>query len=226
MKSLAGLDRERRLWTAGAEHVVGVDEVGIGPLCGAVVAAAVSLPANVDSLRLVGVRDSKAVPTVAEREALAEAIRNTAVRTAIGAASPREIERLNVRGATALAMRRALDRLGPYDHALVDGRPIRGLVAPNHTFIVRGDAECLSIACASILAKVTRDRLMRRLAARYPGYGWEHNVGYPTPEHLRALRQLGPTRHHRQHFRPVLQYQLEFGRTDGSTLHAQEVRSA
>jgi ribonuclease HII len=205
------LDSEQLHWSQAVERVAGVDEVGVGPLCAAVVSAAVVLPAHLDPAALDGVRDSKTVPTVREREALAERIRASALRVAVGAASPREIDHLNVRGATALAMRRALARLGQYDHALVDGRPMPGFDRERHTFLVGGDAHCLSIACASIVAKVTRDRLMRLLAVRYPDYGWEHNAGYATADHLAALRRLGPTPHHRTRYRPVLQAELDLG---------------
>ncbi len=205
---LPTLAHERPLWAAGARRVVGVDEVGVGPLCAAVVAAAVVLPPDFDAALLEGVRDSKTVPKHAARMALADRVRQVALCVALGAASPREIDRLNVRGATSLAMRRALARVGDYDRALLDGRPHRELDPARHTFIVDGDALSLSIAAASIVAKVTRDRLMTLLAARYPAYGWEHNAGYATADHLDALRRLGPTPHHRQHYRPVLQAEL------------------
>jgi ribonuclease HII len=190
-----------------------VDEVGVGPLCAAVVAAAVLLPSDITALDLTGVRDSKTIPTVERRERLAETIRQVAQHVAVGAASPREIDRLNVRGATALAMERALRRVGTYDHAFIDGRPMRTLVEGRHTFVVGGDGLCLSIACASIIAKVVRDRLMRLLAVRYPSYGWERNAGYATADHLAALRAHGPTPHHRLRYRPVaeLVLPLDFG---------------
>jgi ribonuclease HII len=112
----------------------------------------------------------------------------------------REIERFNVRRATALAMQRALRRLGCWEHALIDGLPMPDLPPSRCSAIVDGDATCLSIACASVVAKVARDGLLRQLAARYPGYGWEHNAGYLTPEHRAALARLGPTPHHRRQF--------------------------
>ncbi|MBI2755812.1 MAG: ribonuclease HII [Chloroflexi bacterium] len=205
---LPTLVRERALWRAGASRVAGVDEVGVGPLCAAVVTAAVILPPNVRAARLAGVRDSKTILNPRKREELAEIVRSVAVRVAVGAASPREIERVNVRGATALAMRRALARVGQYDHALLDGRPMPGLDPDQHTFVVDGDALCLSIACASLVAKVTRDRLLELLAQRYPAYGWERNRGYATAGHLAALRRYGPTPHHRGRFRPVLQAEM------------------
>ena len=142
------------------------------------------------------------------REELAIKIRANAMAIAIGAASPREIDRINIYHATVLAMRRALARLETRletscgqrpNHVLVDGNPIRTL-GYVHTAIVKGDARCYNSACASIIAKVTRDRLMRSLAARYDGYGWSHNVGYGTREHRRALDALGLTPHHRKRF--------------------------
>ncbi len=122
---------------------------------------------------------------------------------AVGAASVAEIDRINIYHASHLAMRRALRRIGAYDHVLVDGRRIAGFddVGP-HTAVVDGDALCYAIACASVVAKVTRDRLLARLALRHPGYGWERNAGYSTREHLEALRTLGVTPHHRRSFAP------------------------
>ncbi|MDP9348930.1 MAG: ribonuclease HII, partial [Gemmatimonadota bacterium] len=122
----------------------------------------------------------------------------------IGAASAREIDHLNVRRATALAMQRAVARLPvPPHHVLVDGLPVPELGPETHTAVVGGDRLVHCIACASIVAKVVRDRLMGRLAARYPQYGWERNKGYGTPEHLEALARFGPTPHHRLSFAPV-----------------------
>ena len=148
---------------------------------------------------IAGVRDSKRLSR-AVRERLAVEIRAGAVAVSLGAASVAEIGRLNIYQATALAMRRALRRLtvAP-DAVLVDGKPIRTLGVA-HTAVVGGDAQCYSIACASIVAKVTRDRLMRALARRYPMYGWGENAGYGTPVHLAALRAGGLTAHHRPLF--------------------------
>jgi ribonuclease HII len=177
--------------------VAGVDEVGRGPLAGPVVAAAVIL------LRpLAGLADSKLLPAD-ERERLAAALLPIA-RIGIGAASVAEIDRINILRASLLAMRRAVLRLGcPPDLALVDGNIAPDLPCPAQT-LIGGDGKEPAIAAASIVAKVTRDRLMRRLAARWPGYGWESNVGYATPEHAAALRRLGASCHHRRSFRPVL----------------------
>jgi ribonuclease HII len=157
--------------------------------------------------RIAGVADSKQL-RASERDRLAALIRRDALALGLGAASVAEIDRLNILQATTLAMRRAIARLPlPVDHVVVDGRPVRGLGTP-HTAVVKGDATCYSIACASIVAKVVRDALMVRLAARHDGYGWERNAGYGTAEHLAALQRLGATRHHRQSFAPVTQLGL------------------
>ncbi len=193
------LKAEYALWSAGARYVVGVDEVGTGPLCGPVVAAAVLVRPHTRKIK--GVRDSKTL-SAAQRERVVEDIKARAVAWGIGAASVAEVERLNVRNAAHLAMRRALRRLPPYDHVLVDGQKITGMeehIGP-YTPIVKGDASSYAIACASVLAKVTRDRLMARLAVRYPGYGWEHNAGYATRDHVAGLRAHGVSPHHRRTF--------------------------
>ena len=192
---------ERSLWQSGALRVVGVDECGMGSLCSAVVAAACLVRTNCK--RIDGVRDSKTL-SAGQRVRLAGEIRRRSVLVSLGAASVAEIDRINIYHATHLAMRRALRRVVPYDHVLVDGRRIAGFddVGP-HTAVVDGDALSYAIACASVVAKVTRDRLLARLAVRHPGYGWEHNAGYSTREHLSALRTLGVTPHHRRSFAPA-----------------------
>jgi ribonuclease HII len=176
--------------------VAGVDEVGRGPLAGPVVAAAVIL------LRpLKGLADSKTL-CAQERERLAGLLQ-TRARIGIGAASVAEIDRINILRASLLAMRRAVLRLGCLPElALVDGNQAPDLPCPVQT-IVDGDALVPAISAASIVAKVTRDRLMRRLATRYPGYGWETNVGYATSAHRAAIWQLGPCCHHRRSFTPI-----------------------
>jgi ribonuclease HII len=196
------LRRERQLWKSGARRVAGVDEVGVAPTCGPVVAAAVIVRPNCRQVK--GVRDSKTL-SAAQREALAPEIRRRAVAVGVGAASVAEIDRLNIYHATHLAMRRAIARLGGHDHVLVDGLRIAGFEADVGPYdaIVDGDASVYSIACASVIAKVVRDRLMARLSVRYPGYGWEHNAGYATAEHRTALRALGVTPFHRRSFAPV-----------------------
>ena len=191
------MEQEERLWSAGIRYVAGVDEVGRGAAVSAVVAAAVVLPVGFRGLDAV--RDSKVLSATA-RVQLSIAIHDVAVTVALGAASIQEIERLNVRGATALAMQRALRRAGAWEHAVIDGLPMKELAGERCTAIVDGDALCLSIACASVVAKVARDRLLRLLAAHHPGYGWEHNAGYLTAEHRAALRRLGATPHHRLRF--------------------------
>ena len=191
--------RERALWRAGASRVAGVDEVGVAPACGPVVAAAVIIRPN--ARRIPGVRDSKTL-SAAQREALAPEVRRRALSVGVGAASVGEIDRLNIYHATHLAMLRALSRLGGHDHVLVDGLAIAGFedeVGP-YEAVVNGDALVYSIACASIVAKVVRDRLMARLAVRYPGYGWERNAGYATAEHRAAMADLGVTPFHRRSF--------------------------
>jgi ribonuclease HII len=216
---------ERELWRAGATRVAGVDEVGVAPTCGAVVAAAVIVRPG--SHRIPGVRDSKVLSAL-QRERLAPEIQRRALAVGVGAASVAEIDRLNIYHATHLAMRRAIARLGGHDHVMVDGNRIAGfeaLVGP-YTAIVDGDARSYSIACASVVAKVIRDRMMARLAVRYPGYGWERNQGYATLEHRTAVRRLGLTPFHRRSFlalqRTLAGDQLGFGLTDvvdGSGLH-------
>ena len=200
------LDRESRAW-ADACLLIGVDEVGRGPLAGPVVAAAVVFSRNFAPIP--GVRDSKTLPP-RRRETMAGAIRAAALRIALGAASVREIDALNIRVATALAMRRAIRRvsvgLGPH-RILVDGLPFRELGVP-HDALVDGDAHCFSVAAAGIVAKSVRDRLMRQLAARHPGYGWETNAGYGTAEHQQGLSRLGPCVHHRTSFAPVAQFMM------------------
>ena len=150
-------------------------------------------------MAVAGADDSKLIPPP-RREELAAEILDRAVAVALGAASVREIDRLNILVATRLAMGRALARL-PWapDHVVVDGLPVRSL-GWEHEAVVGGDGRVHTIACASILAKVVRDRLMTRLSLRYPGYGWETNMGYGTRAHRTALSRLGPTPHHRLTF--------------------------
>ena len=203
------LEREGALWREGWALVAGVDEVGRGPLAGPVVAAAVVFPAGAKRIR--GLDDSKRL-TARERERLARVIRMRAVAVGVGAASVREIDRLNIRRASILAMRRALDRLRPPlgpPYVLVDGLPCPELGLP-HEAIVDGDARCCSIAAASVIAKTVRDRLMRRLDLRHPAYAWGRNKGYSTEYHLHALTRHGATVHHRTSFEPVAQLRLPF----------------
>lgn len=183
----------------GIGPVAGVDEVGRGPLAGPVTAAAVILnPANMPK----GLADSKTL-TAAKREALFTAIMASA-QVSVAHASVQEIDDLNILRASHLAMTRAINGLPcPPAHVLIDGNLIpRGLSLPA-TAIIKGDAKSLSIAAASIIAKVTRDRLMVDLAQHFPPYGWDKNAGYPTKLHLEALLNFGVTPWHRQSFKPV-----------------------
>jgi ribonuclease HII len=196
------LTHERLAWSSGS-FLIGIDEVGRGPLAGPVVAAAVCFP--IDHRGIPGVRDSKQVPSHTKRVALADAIRHEALAFGLGAASVREIAQINIRRATALAMRRALLRCrallgdGTTTIVILDGLRMPELHA-DHQSLVKGDAQCHAIAAASLLAKVARDRLMHALASRRPGYGWQTNVGYATREHIAALRAHGRTPHHRTLF--------------------------
>lgn len=201
----AVLQYERGFWARGIARVAGVDEVGRGPLAGPVVAAAVILA---EGVAIDGAADSKAL-TPQRRSEVATEIEARAAAIALGAASVREIDRLNILRATTRAMTRALARLPlTPDHVVVDGLPVRDL-GWEHEAVVGGDARVHSIACASIVAKVCRDRLMTLLAARYPDYGWERNKGYATRRHRSALREAGLTPHHRTTF-GLLQLELPF----------------
>jgi len=190
------LTRERALWAAGIERIAGVDEAGVGPLAGPVVAAAVIFAPGVG---LPGVDDSKKLAP--ERRAqLALAIRESALAFAVAIVEPEEIDRINVYQATLAAMGRAVDGLSirPH-HVLVDARRIPGCDLPQEA-IIRGDAHCHAIAAASILAKTTRDALMRGYDDEFPGYGFADHKGYPTEAHRDAIRRLGPCRIHRLSF--------------------------
>lgn len=183
----------------GATRIVGVDEVGRGPLCGPVTAAAVWLdPSHLP----VGLRDSKRLSAKA-RLALTEEITCHA-DIGIGHCTPAEIDALNILQATFLAMQRAIAALSiAPDYLLVDGNRLpQDLPCPAEA-IVKGDGRSMSIAAASIIAKTTRDAIMADLALQYPGYGWDRNAGYPTKCHLNAIANLGPTPVHRQSFKPL-----------------------
>ena len=181
--------------------IVGLDEVGRGPLAGPVVACAVILPDDLSTLP-EGITDSKKL-SAKKREALAPVLR-AQCRFAMGQASVEEIDRINILQATFLAMRRAIEGLGVVpDFALIDGPFIPPQLPCPGEAIVEGDSKSLSIAAASIIAKVERDALMVKLDQDYPGYGWASNAGYGAAKHLSALRELGVTPHHRQSFSPV-----------------------
>lgn len=187
---------ESELWAEGVQFVAGVDEAGVGPLAGPVVAAAVIFRPGA---AIRGIDDSKKL-TSAKREALAREILQRATSTGIGIASPEEIDSMNIYAAGLLAMRRAVESLSPAaNHLLVDARTIPGISLPQ-TPIIKGDQRSYSIAAASIIAKTTRDDILRRLDLTYPGYGFAQHKGYPTPSHQAAIRQLGLTPCHRKTF--------------------------
>lgn len=178
----------------------GLDEVGRGCLAGPVVAAAVILPRDYAHPVL---NDSKQLSR-SQRENLRTDIERDAVAWAVTEVSPADIDRINILQASFLAMHRAVDALTVRpEHLLVDGNRFVPYPMIPHTCIVKGDAHYLSIAAASVLAKVYRDGLMERLSAAFPAYGWAQNVGYPTPIHRAAIRELGPTKHHRMSFRLI-----------------------
>lgn len=189
-------DIEEEILDAGTAPVCGVDEAGRGPLAGPVCAAAVILPRG---LEIPGLNDSKKL-SEKKREELFDVILGSAVSFGIAFASVEEIERLNILGATMLAMNRAIAQLEPSPAlALIDGNRTAGIECRARA-IVKGDARCASIAAASILAKVTRDRHMLELAGKYPGYGFEKHKGYGTKAHYAAIRELGPCPEHRPSF--------------------------
>lgn len=195
---------ERELWREGLTRIAGVDEVGVGPLAGPVVAAAVIVPPD---MKLRGVDDSKLV-TAALREELAAKIQECALGVGIGIVEVADIDRLNIYHAALEAMRRAVEALpvAP-EHIVVDARQIPNVTVPQ-TPLIDGDARCYSVAAASIVAKVARDRLMRELHEIYPQYGFRDNMGYGTPRHLAAIDQYGPSPVHRRSFAPVRELRL------------------
>ncbi len=199
MRCVPDFSFENAAWNAGATCIAGVDEVGRGPLAGPVTAAAVIL----DRARIpAGLNDSK-VLTAARRAALAVEIADAAM-VCVAHASVEEIDTLNILRASHLAMCRAVAGLrAPPDHVLIDGNLIPRDLTCRAEAIVKGDARCLSIAAASIMAKVARDAIMVDLAQHYPAYGWERNAGYPTAAHLKVLKSHGATPHHRRSFAPV-----------------------
>ncbi|RKH58230.1 ribonuclease HII [Corallococcus aberystwythensis] len=191
---------ETELWEQGLLKVAGVDEAGMAPLAGPVVAAAAILPRG---YKLKGLDDSKKILDPDKREALAEALKRDVVAWAVGRAEVEEIDQLNIYHAGLLAMRRAVEGLGlTPDYVLVDARTIPQCPSPQRG-IIKGDSLSLSIAAASVLAKTTRDRLMAELDARYPGYGLAAHKGYPTAQHVQAIQALGVLPIHRRSFGPV-----------------------
>lgn len=198
------LDYESQIWAEGYRYVAGLDEAGRGAWAGPVVAAAVILPPNQPQLlqHLAGVRDSKTL-TAARRDGLLEIIGELALAWAIGAVPPGEIDLLGIVPATRKAMTQALEMLSPpADYLLIDYLPLPEVLVPQHN-LPKGDAQVLSIAAASIVAKVSRDRMMIDLEALYPGYGFARHKGYGTPQHQAALATLGPSPAHRLSFAPL-----------------------
>jgi len=200
------LNFERVLWKSGIRTVAGVDEVGVGPLAGPVVAAAVVFPPNTE---LDGIDDSKQLDSE-RRTKLAARIREHATAIGVGSAEVGEIDRLNIYHAGLLAMRRAIEDLpSAPEHVLVDARIIPGVSIPQNSFN-KGDGINFSIAAASIIAKTHRDRLMEDLEKEYPGYGFAQHKGYSTPEHQNAIRELGPCPIHRLSYQFIRELCGEF----------------
>ena len=205
MKARCTLDFEERLRASGFCAIAGVDEAGRGPLAGPVVAAAVILPQGFSHPRL---DDSKKLSEKVRASLFAELSETPDVRSAVVEVGPQEIDRLNILRATHEAMRRAVAKLLPEpDHVLIDGLPVRPFPKPQ-TALVGGDGLSLSIAAASIFAKVTRDRLMLALDAQYPQYAFAQHKGYGTALHLARLQEHGPCPAHRRSFTPVRQMVL------------------
>lgn len=202
------LDYERDLWTHGYSRIAGVDEVGRGPLAGPVVAAAVVLtPADAD--RWSGVFTDSKQMTALQRETAFDALMTAGVPSALGSCGPEEIDAIGIAAATKLAMVRAIEGLEPgADHLLIDALRLETVALPQ-TSLIKGDAISLSIAAASVIAKVTRDRLMSGVfEERFPGYGFASHKGYGTAVHMEALRRNGPCEIHRNSFRPVREARL------------------
>ncbi len=188
---------EERLWHTGCHFIAGVDEVGRGAWAGPLYAAAVILPKK----RIYQIRDSKLLPAK-ERLRLAEKVKDQAIDFAFGRVRVAEMVELGMLQATLLAFKRALRKLKNLDYILTDYYPLQFLDCPNKN-IVKGDQECLSVASASIVAKVERDRVMTQLSEKYSQYRFEQNKGYPSPDHQQALKELGPCPIHRPNFAPV-----------------------
>lgn len=202
------MSAEADAYAAGRCRVCGIDEAGRGPLAGPVVAAAVVLPMGYE---LPGLNDSKKL-TAKKREALYELLMaDDTVLKCVAEATVQEIDELNILRATHLAMARAAQGISPaVDFCLIDGLAVPNFPLPSQN-LVKGDARCLSIAAASVLAKVTRDRYMTQLARQFPQYGFDRHAGYGTKAHLDAIRKYGVTLHHRRSFAPVAQMELPLG---------------
>ena len=205
MKPTPDMQEEATAHAEGYRCVCGIDEAGRGPLAGPVVAAAVALPPGYE---LPGLNDSKQLSPAKREKLYTQLMQDAAVAKCIAQADVEEIDRLNILRATHLAMRRAAEGLIPQpDYCLIDGLPVPGFPLPSRS-LVKGDARCLSIAAASVLAKVTRDHIMQELHRQHPEYGWDRNAGYGTRAHMQAIAEHGITPHHRRSFAPVAQATL------------------
>jgi ribonuclease HII len=202
------LSLEQALHTRGILRVAGIDEAGRGPLAGPVAAAAVILPKK---FSCQGLDDSKKLSASARRKLYDHLTSHPDIVWSVATADHEEIDTLNILNATHLAMRRAVEALSEIpDHCLIDGLPLRAFPIP-HDGIVKGDSISLSISAASIIAKVTRDDIMRKIDLEFPQFGFAKHQGYGTKAHLEALRIHGPCRHHRRSFQPVAQLTLPLG---------------
>ncbi len=202
------LSLEIALQARGLCRIAGIDEAGRGPLAGPVSAAAVILP---NGFTCPGLDDSKKISALKRERLYEQLTTDPAIAWSVATADREEIDRLNILRATHLAMRRAVEGLAPLpDHCLIDGLPVRDFPLP-HDGIVKGDGLSLSIAAASIIAKVTRDRIMCEIDAEFPQFGFSKHQGYGTKMHLEALRIHGPCCQHRRSFQPVAQLTLSFG---------------
>lgn len=205
---------EKKLQRQGFQRIAGLDEAGRGALCGPVVAAAVCFERRPP---IRGINDSKKL-SAPQREKLLLRILRHASGCGIGIVCAEEIDRINIYQATLKAMRMALNQISPPPHfALIDGRPVRGLFVPS-LGLIKGDARCLTIAAASIVAKVTRDYLMKSYASMYPMYDWTRNKGYGCPKHFEALIAHGPTPFHRRSFKPIPKNGDSFGQPETQQL--------
>ena len=212
LKTIDRFEFERVLWSRGMTRVAGVDEAGRGPLAGPVVAAAVIFPpswagSGFDE-RLRNLNDSKQLTERQREDFFSILTANAEIRYAIAVVDAATIDRINILQATHRAMNGALAQLQPQpEHVLVDGRPVKSMALPN-TALVKGDARSYSIAAASVLAKVTRDRMMLEYDAQFTGYGFAEHKGYGTPQHLAALAERGPCPIHRRSFAPLKPAQM------------------
>ncbi len=212
------LSYERELWNRGMTQVAGVDEAGCAPLAGPVVAAAVIFPcawreAGLYS-KLRGLNDSKQLTEEQREKYYSRIVGHADIRYGIASVEVEMIDQINIRQAAWRAMNLALDQLRPKpEHVLIDGLRIRWLTYPQ-TALVQGDCKSYSIAAASVLAKVTRDRMMREFDQIYPGYGFARHKGYPTPQHYAAIKELGPTPIHRRSFAPFRPIEGDLGLFD------------